>query len=76
MREWIRNWLDARRRRAERDAFARGYEWGCSALDRGTFSVEALEAFAGSSVFNKHPCEYAFDRGVNAAVADQRTRHA
>ena len=71
MRDWIESWLDARRRRAERDAFARGYEWAKAALDHGSCTPEALYAYANGT-FNADPNERAFDRGVNTAATEAR----
>lgn len=67
----IRNWLDARRRRAERDAFAKGYEFAKYQLQIGSYTADALEALSNGA-FNEHPNQQAFDRGVLSAVQDAR----
>ena len=67
----IRDWIDARRRKAERDAFNKGYEFAKHQLAIGNYTADALEALASGS-FNEHANQRAFDRGVLAAVQDAR----
>lgn len=66
MIEWLKNWLDGRRRARERAQFARGHEWGKYALQAGSYSPESLRAFTEGQ-FNNNSYERAFDAGVAAA---------
>lgn len=67
-------WLDARKRRKEREAFARGYQWASYVISVNEYSSDAMMGFANGA-FNRDAYERAFDRGVICAAAEiGRTR--
>lgn len=68
----IREWLKRAAERRERQAFETGYVWAGTMLATGEKTVEDLEALSLGS-FNTRATHYAFDRGVQRAIAEATT---